>query len=263
MDLGLGGRVALVAGASKGLGFATAKKLAEEGADVAINSRSRDALNAAAEEIRQATGRRVLAIPGDLTAESLAEDVVAEAIREMGRVDILVPNAGGPPPGGVDDFDAEDYRRAIELSFMTTVRLVLAALPGMRSRGWGRVVAIASVSVKQPIGGLLLSNVARPGVVGFIKTISRELGADGVLCNVVAPGFIHTDRVESLLRARAKANDSSPDEELAAIASGIPLARIGRPEEFANAVAFLASEAASYITGHTLQIDGGLVQGLL
>ena len=263
MDLGLHNRVALVTGASKGLGRAVAERLAQEGADVVINSRSHDPLAATAAEIAQRTGRRIVAVPGDVADPNACRALADRATTEFGRLDILVANAGGPPPGGVDDFDAAAYREALEINLMATVQLTLAALPAMRANRWGRIIAITSVSVKQPVKGLVLSNTARPGVVGFIKTISQDLAADGILCNVVAPGFIRTARVEQLLASEAAARETTPEAILEGITAEIPAGRIGRPEEFANAVAFLASTAASYITGHTLQVDGGLVQGLL
>ena len=263
MDLGLKDRAALVTGASKGLGRAVAQRLAMEGADVVVNSRSADALEATAAEIARASGRRVLPVAGDVADEAFCAHLVERAASGLGRLDILVANAGGPPPGGVNDFTPEAYRKALDLNLMSTVQLTLAALPGMRKNGWGRIVAITSVAVKQPVHNLLLSNTARPGVVGFIKSISRDLAAEGILCNVAAPGFIHTARVESLLATQAEARGTSREAVLEAIAADIPAGRIGRPEEFANGVVFLASEAASYITGHTMQIDGGLVQGLL
>ena len=263
MDLGLEGRAALVTGASKGLGRAVAIELAREGAEVAINSRSAEALDAAADAIKAETGKDVLPLPGNVSQPEVCEQIVARAVERFGRLDILVANAGGPPPGGVDDFGPEAYREALELNLMSTVQLTLAALPEMRKNGWGRIVAITSVAVKQPVPGLLLSNMARPGVVGFIKTISRELAAENILCNVAAPGYIATDRVHSLLSSRAESSGKTVDEVEQGITQNIPMGRIGDPAEFAKAVTFLASEAASYITGHTMQIDGGLVQGLL
>lgn len=263
MDLGLQNRVALVAGASKGLGRAVAERLAMEGADVLINSRSTGPLDATAREIARTTGRTVVAAAGDVSDPELCQGLVDRAVGELGRLDILVANAGGPPPGGVDDFDAAAYRSALEVNLMSTIQLTLAALPAMRRQGWGRVIAITSVSVKQPVKGLILSNTARPGVVGFIKTISQDLADEGILCNVVAPGFIRTARVEALLASQAEARGISREAVLKGITADIPAGRIGEPAEFANAVAFLASEAASYITGHTIQVDGGLVQGLL
>ena len=263
MDLGLHNRVALVAGASKGLGRAVAERLAREGANVVINSRSVGPLTATAEEIARETGRRVVAAPGDVSDPDVCRALTERATNEFGRLDILVANAGGPPPGGVDDFDATAYRQALEVNLLSTVQLTLAALPPMREKRWGRIIAITSVSVKQPVQGLLLSNTARPGVVGFIKTISQDLAAEGILCNVVAPGFIRTARVEQLLASQAAARGTTPEAVLDGITADIPAGRIGEPAEFADAVAFLASEAASYITGHTLQVDGGLVRGLL
>lgn len=263
MDLGLKDRAALVTGASKGLGRAVAERLAREGADVVINSRSPGALEATASEIARDSGRSVVPFAGDVADEAFCARLVERAASEFGRLDILVANAGGPPPGGVDDFTPEAYRKAVDLNLLSTVQLTLAALPEMRRNGWGRIVAITSVAVKQPVRNLLLSNTARPGVVGFIKTISRDLAAEGILCNVAAPGFIHTARVESLLATQAEAHGTTREAALEAIAADIPAGRIGKPEEFANGVVFLASEAASYITGHTMQIDGGLVQGLL
>ena len=263
MDLGLKDRAALVTGASRGLGRAVAERLAGEGANVVINSRSTDALEVTARDIARATGRRIVAVAGDVADEGFCARLVRRTASEFGRLDILVANAGGPPPGGVDDFAPAAYRRALDLNLMSTVQLTLAALPEMRRNGWGRIVAITSVAVKQPVKGLLLSNTARPGVVGFIKTISRDLAVEGILCNVAAPGFIHTARVESLMAAQAEARVTTREAVLEGITADIPAGRIGSPAEFANAVVFLASEAASYITGHTLQIDGGLVQGLL
>lgn len=263
MDLGLKDRVALVTGASTGLGKAIAERLAREGAHVVVNARSADTLAETARRIGAETGRRIMPVAGDVAGPDFCREIVEKTVSGLGRLDILVANAGGPPPGGVDDFEPSAYRDALEMNLMSTVQLTLAALPAMRENRWGRIVALTSVSVKQPIRGLLLSNTARPGVVGFIKTISQDLAPEGILCNVVAPGYIHTARVESLLAARAEASGTSREAVLEGITADIPAGRIGRPSEFANAVAFLASDAASYITGHTLQVDGGLVQGLL
>lgn len=199
----------------------------------------------------------------DLTEPGAAEALIARTVESFGRLDILITNAGGPPPGGVDDFVAQAYEDALQLNLMSAVRLTLAAIPEMRKLGWGRVVAITSISVKQPVPGLLLSNMARPGVVGFIKSISQELAPEGILCNVAAPGYIATERVESLIQSQAERRGVSAPEVEEGITRNIPMGRIGQPHEFARAVAFLASDAASYVSGHTFQVDGGYVQGLL
>ncbi len=263
MDLGLKGRVALVAGASKGLGRAVAAVLAQEGASVAINARSPEALTATAKILSEESGQTVIPLPGDLSDPTAAQGLVDRTVAELGGLDILITNAGGPPPGGFDDFKAEAYEKALQLNLMSAVRLTLAAVPEMRKKGWGRVVAITSISVKQPVPGLLLSNMARPGVVGFIKSISQELAPQGILCNVAAPGYIATERVETLLADKAEKSGATIDEVRSGITGNIPMGRIGEPTEFANAVVFLASEAASYVSGHTFQIDGGYIQGLL
>jgi len=237
--------------------------MARRGADIAVHYRSHgDEAEEVAAEVRS-LGRRAIVLQADVSDRQQDRELVSATVEQLGRLDILVANAGGPPPGGVDDFAPAAYRRALDLNLMSTVQLTLAALPAMRRNGWGRIVAITSVAVKQPVKGLLLSNTARPGVVGFIKTISRDLAAEGILCNVAAPGFIHTARVESLFEAQAEVRGTTRDVVLKGITADIPAGRIGSPAEFANAVVFLASEAASYITGHTLQIDGGMVQGLL
>lgn len=263
MDLGLDGRVALVTGSSRGLGRAIARELALEGAGVVINARDEAELRSTATALEDASGSAVVPVAGDVTDEATPGRLVRAALDELGRLDILVANAGGPPAGGFDDFDADAYREAVELNFLSTVRLTRAAVPPMRERGWGRVVALTSVTVKEPIDGLLLSNVARPGVIGFIKTISRELAPDGILCNAVAPGYIATERVEELLRDRAEREGRPVEEIRADQAAGIPLGRVGEPDELAAAVAFLAGERAGYITGATIQVDGGFIRSLL
>jgi len=263
VDLGLGGRAAVVAGASTGLGKATAERLAREGADLVINARSSATLEAAAAQIAHDTGRTVVPAAGDVTDEQFCAELVKTAVGAFGRLDVLVANAGGPPPGGADSFGPGAYREALDLNLMSTVQLALAAIPEMRKNRWGRVIAITSVSVKQPVEGLILSNTARPGVVGFVKSLSRDLARDGILCNAVAPGFIQTDRLRELFDARAEKQGTDWKSVREQVAASVPVGRLGQPAELAAVVAFLASEAASYVTGHTIQVDGGLVQGLL
>lgn len=263
MDLGLSGRAAIVAGASRGLGRAVARSLAGEGCRVVVNARGEDRLRETAAEIEEATGTPVVPVAGDVREEGTARRLVETATNELGRLDVVVTNSGGPPSGGFADMEPADYEEALELNLLSAVRLVHAAVPVMKEAGWGRIVAITSVSVKQPIPGLLLSNVARPGVVGFIKSIATELAPHGILCNCVAPGYMATERVEELLRDRAEASGRSVEEIREEQAAAVPIGRIGDPAELGDVVAFLASERAGYLTGLTLQVDGGYVKGLL
>ena len=259
MDLGLKGKVALVAAASKGIGRACAMGLAAEGARVAICSRSEGDLKSAAEEIRSKTGAEVVAAPCDVTRAADIRELMRRVTDTLGGVEILVANAGGPPRGNFDELTDEQWNQAFELSLLSTVRLVRAVLPAMQKRRWGRIIAIQSVSVKQPIAGLLLSNAVRPGVAGLMKTLATELGKDNILLNTVCPGRIMTDRFLSGHKQMGK----TVEEYLTVTSKEVPLGRIGTPEEFANMVVFLASERASYVTGVTVQVDGGLVRGLL
>ncbi len=264
MDLGLEGRVALVTGASRGLGRACARGLAEEGAALVVNARGAERLERTARELGRETGVEVLPVAADVTDPDAPDRLVEAAVERFGRLDVLVANAGGPPAGGFDDIDeVATYRDALELSLLGTIRLIRAAVPAMRARGWGRIVALTSVSVKEPIDGLLLSNTARPGVVGFVKTLSRELAPEGVNLNVVAPGYMATERVEELARETAERRGVEPSEVRAGWTADIPAGRIGEPRELGDAVAFLCSERASFVTGQTLAVDGGYVRGLL
>jgi 3-oxoacyl-[acyl-carrier protein] reductase len=263
MELGLKDRVAIVTGASMGLGFAVARELARERARVVIAARNESRLRAAAEEIRRETGCSVHAVAADVTVPEDVERLVADTVERWGRLDVMVANAGGPPGTRYETTSAEQMERALQLNLMGTVRLAQAATPHMKARGWGRFIAVTSVSVKQPLAGLILSNTARAGVVGFVKTMATELAPFGVLCNVVAPGFMRTGRVEDLAEERAHAEERETADVLAEIGRGIPLGRMGEPEEFAALVAFLASERASYLTGATIQLDGGYVQSLM
>ncbi|HEX9775903.1 MAG TPA: SDR family oxidoreductase [Actinomycetota bacterium] len=262
MDLGLKGRAAAVAAASKGLGRASAEALAREGCDVAICARGAEALAATADELR-AHGVRVHAVAADLNAPDACERFVAEAADAFGRLDILVANNGGPPPGPVATFDDAAFRAAFEANLMVTVRLVRATLPHMRAGGWGRVIAITSAAAKEPIAGLGLSNTMRAGLAGFLKTLAGEVAADGVTVNTVAPGPFLTDRLTSIGEQRARDEGISLEQALAPMTQGIPVGRIGDPAELGALVAFLASERAAYVNGTTIQIDGGKVASLL
>ncbi len=262
MDLGLKGKAAIVAAASKGLGKACALGLAAEGARVAMCARSEADLLAAAREIREKTQAEVLAVPADVTRLADIKRVVVKTVEAFGGVDILVANAGGPPPGGFDQMSDAEWQAAFELTLLSTIRFIREVLPEMRKKRWGRILTIQSSSVKQPIDGLILSNGIRPGVVGLLKTLAAELGKDNILINTVCPGRILTDRLRSNLAKRAREAGKSVEEYLPTATAEIPLRRIGSPEEFAEMVVFLASERASYVTGATIQVDGGLIRGI-
>ena len=263
MDLGLGGRVALVAAASRGLGKAIAWELAREGAAVAICARGKEDLKRTAQEIAEDTGSRVLAVTADVTVTRDVLNLVDTVVRNLGRLDILVNNAGGPPPGPSLTFSDEDWRAALELNLLSTVRLTRAAVPHMKANGWGRIINLTSVAVKQPIPDLVLSNAARSGVIALAKTLALELAPDGITVNSVCPGFTRTERVLELAQARAEREGMDLEEVLAAYERQIPMGRMGRPEELAALVSFLASERAAYITGTAVQVDGGYVRGIL
>jgi len=262
MDLGLKGRAAIVAAASKGLGLAVATELAREGAEVAICARSAANLEQAVQTIREATGRSVYAEAVDVTDAERVEQFVVGVDKRFGRLDICVTNAGGPPAKAFLETTTEQWRGAFELTLLSAVHFAREALPRMKARGWGRFVTITSNSVKQPIDGLLLSNSLRAGVTGLAKTLANEFGPFGITVNNVCPGYTRTDRLAELAQGRAAKTGESPEKIFEQWAALTPLKRVGRPEEFAAVVAFLVSERASYVNGVSLAVDGGAVRGL-
>lgn len=262
MDLGITGKIALVAASSQGLGKAVALGLAQEGAKVVICARGQEKLKAAQEEIQSVTGAEILAVQADLTKYDDMKNMVGATIKRFRTIHILVNNAGGPPPGYFADLDDENWHQGFELTLMSSVRLTREVLPFMKKQKWGRIINITSVSVKQPIDDLLLSNSFRLAVLGWAKTVSNQVAKEGILINNVCPGWTQTDRVNELLGARAQKEGSPPEEIARRITSAIPMERMGQPEELANLVVFLASERASFITGTSIQVDGGAVKGI-
>ena len=263
MDMGIKGKRALVAGASKGLGLAVARGLAAEGCDLAICARNESQLAKVAGDINQEFRSAVFYRAADFTLPNAASDFVRAAREEMGGIDIVVTNAGGPPAGGFDDFDENDWRKAVELTLLSAQALVRESLPGMKASGWGRVLNMASISVKQPISGLLLSNSIRAAVVGWAKSLADEAAPFGVTVNNILPGWFATERVDELLEHRAAEHNISKEQALEAGVRNIPLGRMGDPAEFADLAVFLASRRAAYITGASYWIDGGLYRGTL
>jgi 3-oxoacyl-[acyl-carrier protein] reductase len=258
----LAGKTAIVMASSKGLGKAIAIKLALDGAKLAICSRSQENIEQAALEIETLTGNKPLALAADVQKPEDIKHIVDRTVEAYGGVDILVTNAGGPPGGTFMDFTDEAWQRAHDITLLSVVRIIREVLPYMKEQG-GSIINIASVSVKQPIAGLLLSNVYRAAVIGLAKTLSEELGPYKIRVNNVAPGRIATDRIVELDGNKAQSTGLSMEEIAAQNKKTIPLGRYGTPEEFANVVAFLASNQAAYLTGTTLQVDGGMVRSLL
>ena len=262
MDLGLNGHVTLVAASSRGLGRAIATALAAEGAKVMISARDEAALAQTAEEIREATGAEVDYYATDLTRVDDIRALVKRTAERFGGVDVLLPNAGGPPAGSFDTVSDEDWRGAFELNLMSVVRLVREVLPHMREKGFGRIVNVASSSIKQPIENLILSNTFRAGVAGLAKCLSIELAPDDILVNTLGPGRISTERSASIDVAQAERLGVAVAEVRGGVESRIPLGRYGSPEEFARVAVFLASPANSYVTGQAFLVDGGMVRAL-
>ena len=263
MDLGLNGKVALVAASSKGLGKASALALAREGARVTICARTQAHLDAAADEIQRETGGEVLAVSADLTSAEGIRSVVAATVERFGGVDVLVSNSGGPPSGRLPDLTDDDWRQAFELVALSFVRFVRDVTPHMREKRWGRIIAIQSSSVKQPVQNIDLSNGIRPGIAGLMKAVMPDLAKDGITINLVLPGMFLTSRIHPALAQRGPEVDRMVEEQLAPLAATIPLGRLGEPIELGDLVAFLASERASYITGAAYQVDGGSISSNL
>ena len=257
MDLGITGRTALVTASSKGLGRASAEALAAEGVKVVICARHGEELFAARDEIARKTGADIDAKTADVTDPSDIKGLVDFTVQRFGGLDILVSNAGGPPPGSFEGFSDDDWLEAWNLNGMSTVRLIREALPHMRKARWGRIIAVTSIAVKEPVDSLVLSNSVRASIHGLVKTLSRQAAGDGITCNIVMPGYTHTARVENLVRRRVEEEGVSRDEAFGEMAVNIPVGRIGRPDEFGSVVAFLASERASFINGTAVPVDGG------
>lgn len=263
MDLGLTGRVAMVAGASRGLGYAVARGLAAEGVRVSIGSREEARIADAGRRIAEETKADTLAVAVDVRSAQSIADWHARTVDRFGGVDLLFVNAGGPPAGAVLSFDDQGWQAAFELLVLSAVRMIRLAVPSMRARGGGAIVMSTSTSVKEPIANLALSNVVRAGVSALSKTLANELAADRIRVNHLLPGRIETDRIRELDAIRAQQLQVSPEVQAANQAKLIPLGRYGQPEEFANAAVFLLSNAARYITGASLQVDGGLVRAVM
>ena len=263
MDLGLNGLRAFVGGSSRGLGYATAIELARDGCQVFINGRDQDTLEIAAAEIERLTGTPAKYLVGNAADPAVGPGMIEEAGEKMGGLDLLVTNTGGPPSGKFDSFEEDTWQNAIDLVFMSHVRLIKAALPHLRQSLHPSVVTVTSYSVKQPIPNLVLSNSIRSATVGLTKSLALELGPEGIRFNSILPGWTSTERVKEIMQYRADQNGTTIEEEINLITRDCPLGRMGTPEEIGRAAAFLLSPAASYINGVMLTVDGGMYKGTL
>jgi len=262
MDLGLKDKRALVTGSTGGLGYATALLLAREGCRVAINGRDEGKVKSAVEKVNRETSAQAIGFAGDVSDASVAEKLIQQTVEAFGGLDILITNTAGPIPGSIDSLDEAAWQRGIDLSLMSHVRLIKAALPYLRQSNHASVLTFTSYSVKQPIQNLLISNSVRAATAGLTKSLALELGKDGIRFNSILPGWTMTERVKELMAFRAKNNNTTVEEETAKQTAEIPLGRMAQPEEFANAAVFLVSPAASYITGALLNVDGGIIKGI-
>jgi len=262
MDLGLKGRGVIVAASSEGIGRAAAESFAREGAQVAMCARTEKTLHEAAEQIRVATGAEVYAEPLDVTDGAAVQQFTENVAKRFGRIDVCVTNAGGPSAKNFLSVSIEEWRTAVDMNFMSVVHLSRSVIPYMQRHRWGRIITITSVTVKQPVEALVMSNAVRTAVVGLVKSLSNEFGKDGILVNNVAPGYTATERLKELAGVRALASGTTPDKIYEQWAADAALKRVGQPNEIADLIVWLASERASYITGQTVLADGGIYHGL-
>lgn len=262
MDLGLKGRGVIVAASSEGIGRATAEAFAHEGAQVAMCARTEKTLREAAGKIRTETGAEVFAEPLDVTDGPAVQRFVETVAKQFGRIDVCVTNAGGPPAKNFLSVSIEEWQKAVDMNFMSVVHFTRAVIPYMQRHRWGRIITITSVTVKQPVDALVMSNAVRAGVVGLVKSLSNEFGKDGITVNNVAPGYTATERLKELAGVRALAGGTGPETIFKQWAAEAPLKRLGEPNEIADVIVWLASQRASYITGQTVLADGGIYHGL-
>jgi 3-oxoacyl-[acyl-carrier protein] reductase len=262
MDLGLKGRGVIVAASSQGIGLATAEAFAREGAQVAMCARNETTLRSAADKLRNETGAEIHAAALDVTDSTGVQQFVEDVAKRFGRIDVCVTNAGGPPAKNFLSISPDEWRKAVELNFLSVVHLAKAVIPHMQRHRWGRIVTITSVTVKQPVAELIMSNAVRAAVVGLVKSLSNEFGKDGILVNNVAPGYTATERLQELAGVRALAAGTSSEQIYQSWSAEIPLRRLGDPKDIADVIVWLASERAAYVTGQTVLADGGIYRGL-